>query len=355
MSSRKQVMVRGIPIGGGAPVVIQSMCNVDSRDGKGILDQIRRLEEAGCQIVRLAVPNQEALQVFSHVRQKTDMPLVADIHFDWRMAVGAIEEGAYKIRINPGNIGSEENVRCVVDAARAHHVPIRVGVNSGSVEKDLLQKYGHVTPEALAESAVRNVRMIEDMGFDDLVVSIKSSDVQMNYDAHKIAAQKIDHPFHIGITEAGTVKMGKIKSAAGIGALLLSGIGDTLRVSLTADPVEEVIFARNLLESIGLRQPAFELVSCPTCGRTRIPLQALAESVERRLSQEKDLPRGLKIAVMGCVVNGPGEAAEADYGICGGDGKGIIFAKGKVLKTVREDQLEDGLIAAIREGAGKIE
>lgn len=355
MSSRKQVMVRNVPVGGGAPVVIQSMSNVDSRDGEGILRQIGRLQEAGCQIVRLAVPNQEALQVFSRVRQRTDMPLVADIHFDWRMAVGAIEAGADKIRINPGNIGAEENVRRVVDAASAHHIPIRVGVNSGSVEKDLLQKYGHVTAEALAESAVRNVRMIEDMGFDDLVVSIKSSDVQMNYDAHKIAAQKIEHPFHIGITEAGTVKMGKIKSAAGIGALLLSGIGDTLRVSLTADPVEEVVFARNLLESIGLRKPAFELVSCPTCGRTRIPLQELAESVERRLEKEQDLPKGLKIAVMGCVVNGPGEAAEADYGICGGDGKGIIFAKGKVLKTVDEDQLEDGLIAAIREGAGKSE
>lgn len=344
----KIVKIRDISIGGGNPVAIQSMCNADSRDEKGILEQISRLKDAGCQIVRLAVPDPEALEVFGNIRKKVDMPLVADIHFDWRMAVGAIQKGADKIRINPGNIGSPDRVRRIVSAARERGIPIRIGVNSGSVEKDLLEKYGHVTAEALAESAIRNVRMVEDMGYDNLVLSMKSSDVKMNFEAHKIAASMTDHPFHIGITEAGTPKLGKIKSAAGIGALLLSGIGDTIRVSLTVDPVEEVIFARELLESIGFRTPRFNLVSCPTCGRTRIDLEGLANRVENRLLQEKDLPRGLTIAVMGCVVNGPGEAKEADYGVCGGLGKGILFRKGRQVAVVPEENLEEELIQLIR-------
>ena len=343
----KQVMCRDVAIGGGAPISIQSMTNVDSRNEKGILEQIAALSEAGCDIIRIAVPDQEALDVFESVRRKTDKPLVADIHFDHRLAIGAIYAGADKIRINPGNIGSPDRVKAVVDAAKKFHVPIRVGVNSGSLEKDILAKYGGVTAEGLAESALRNVHMIEDMGYDDLVISIKSSNVAMNYKAHQLAASRTEHPFHIGITEAGTVRRGKVKSAAGIGALLLSGIGDTVRVSLTADPVEEVYFARELLASIGMHPLRYDLVSCPTCGRTRIDLAGLAEEVDRRLSVMPDLPPGLKVAVMGCVVNGPGEAGEADYGCCGGDGKGIIFAKGKVLKTVREEDLADELIRAI--------
>ncbi len=345
----KQVMVRDVPIGGGAPVVIQSMSNIPSWDEEGILRQIGELTEAGCQIVRLAVPDQEGLRVFGRVRQRTETPLVADIHFDYRLAIGALEAWADNVRINPGNIGSRDRVQKVVDCAKAHHAPIRIGVNSGSVEKDILRKYGHVGPEALAESALQNIRLVEEMGFDDIVVSMKSSDVRMNYDAHRIAASKTDHPFHIGITEAGTPAMGKIKSAAGIGSLLLAGIGDTIRVSLTADPVEEVRFARQLLEAIGLRTPRFELVSCPTCGRTRIDLEGLAETVEARLSREKDLPEGLKVAVMGCVVNGPGEAREADYGVCGGLGKGIVLRKGETVLTAEEGDLAEALIRVIRE------
>ena len=346
----KKVFVRDVQIGGGADVVIQSMANVDSRNEAALVKQIKELSDAGCQIIRIAVPDKESLEVFSRVRKQTDMPLVADIHFDYRLAIGAIEAGADKIRINPGNIGARERVEAVVKAAKARRIPIRVGVNSGSVEKEILAKYGHVCPEALAESALRNLAVIEDMGYQDLVVSMKASDVRMNYEAHRIAAGKTDHPMHIGITEAGTVRRGKIKSAAGIGALLLAGIGDTIRVSLTADPVEEVIFAKELLECIGLRKPRIEIVSCPTCGRTRIDLKSLAEEVESRLMALNDLPEGLKVAVMGCVVNGPGEAREADFGVCGGDGKGLVIAKGEVIATVPEDKLCDRLIEAIRSG-----
>lgn len=344
----KQVMIRDIPIGGGAPVAIQSMTNADSRDEKGITEQIARLQDAGCDIVRLAVPDQEGLEVFRRVRQHTDMPMVADIHFDYRLAIGAMEAGADKIRINPGNIGSDERVCAVVDAARERQIPIRVGVNSGSLEKDILEKNGGVTAEGLAESALRNVRRIEDMGYDNLVISIKSSDVAMTYQAHRLAAQNTEHPFHIGITEAGTVRRGKLKSAAGLGALLLAGIGDTIRVSLTADPVEEIYAAREILEVIGMREPRYDLVSCPTCGRTRIDLAALAEDVDRRLAAMADLPPGLKVAVMGCVVNGPGEGASADFGCCGGDGKGMIIARGEVIKTVKEEDLAEELIRTIR-------
>lgn len=348
----KQVMVRDVAVGGGAPISIQSMTNADSRDEKGICEQVARLTDAGCDIIRIAVPDREAAEVFARVRRKTDKPLVADIHFDYRLAIEAIRAGADKIRINPGNIGDDDRVRKVVKAAKSAGIPIRVGVNSGSLEKDIVRKNGGVTAEGLAESALRNVKRLEDMDFDDIVVSMKSSDVRMNYEAHRIAAARTEHPFHIGITEAGTVRRGKIKSAAGIGGLLLAGIGDTVRVSLTADPVEEVVFARELLESLGIRKSRYDLVSCPTCGRTGIDLESLAEEVDRRLSAMENLPSGLKVAVMGCAVNGPGEAAEADFGCCGGDGKGLIIAKGKVIATVAENELAEELIRVIRENGG---
>lgn len=272
MTATRQVRCKDVLIGGGAPCSIQSMTNVDSRDEAALLDQICRLKDAGCQIVRIAVPDMESAQVFAQVRRKTSMPLVADIHFDYRLAIAAIEAGADKIRINPGNIGSPDRIRAVVEAARAREIPIRVGVNSGSLEKDILKKYGGVTAEGLAESALRNIKYIEDMDYGNLVVSIKSSDVKVNYDAHKILAEATDVPIHIGITEAGTPKRGKIKSAIGLGALLLAGIGDTMRVSLTADPLEEVKFAAEILRSLGLRKSCINLISCPTCGRTKIEI-----------------------------------------------------------------------------------
>ena len=335
----KQVMVRDVAVGGGAPISIQSMTNADSRDEKRICEQVARLTDAGCDIIRIAVPDREAAEVFARVRRKTDKPLVADIHFDYRLAIEAIRAGADKIRINPGNIGDDDRVRKVVKAAKSAGIPIRVGVNSGSLEKDIVRKNGGVTAEGLAESALRNVKRLEDMDFDDIVVSMKASDVRMNYEAHRIAAARTEHPFHIGITEAGTVRRGKIKSAAGIGGLLLAGIGDTVRVSLTADPVEEVVFARELLESLGIRKSRYDLVSCPTCGRTGIDLESLAEEVDRRLSAMENLPSGLKVAVMGCAVNGPGEAKEADIGIAGGIGEGLLIKKGEIIRKVPEDQL----------------
>lgn len=343
---KKSVKCGNVIIGGGNPVSIQSMTNVDSRNEKALLEQIRQLQAAGCDIVRIAIPDMEAAETLAKVKLQVDVPLVADIHFDYRLAIAAIEAGADKIRINPGNIGSDERVQAVVDAAKEKNIPIRIGVNSGSLEKDIVKKNGGVTAEGLAESALRNVKRIEDMGYDNLVVSLKSSDVKMNYEAHKLVAEQTEHPIHIGITEAGTLARGKVKSAVGIGALLLDGIGDTMRVSLTADPVEEVYFAKEILESMGLRQPKVNLVSCPTCGRTRVNLQHLAEEVDRRLA-DADVPAGLKVAVMGCVVNGPGEAKEADFGVAGGDGKGVIFAKGEILKTVKEENIVDELIKTI--------
>lgn len=348
---RKSVYCGTIKIGGGAPVSIQSMTNVDSRDEKGLLSQIAGLTEAGCEIVRIAVPDMEAAEVFGRVKKQVSVPLVADIHFDYHLAIAAIEQGADKIRINPGNIGSRERVQAVVAAAKERNIPIRIGVNSGSLEKDILEKNGGVTAEGLCESALRNAALIEAMDYDNLVISLKSSDVRMNYEAHKLVYEKTDYPIHIGITEAGTLRRGKVKSAVGIGGLLLSGIGDTMRVSLTADPVEEVLYAREILESIGLRTPQIEIVSCPTCGRTRVNLQSLAEQVEKRLGEIK-VRQGLKVAVMGCAVNGPGEAREADFGMAGGDGKGLIFAKGQVIRTVAEKDLVDELINLIKEKQG---
>ena len=350
----RQVRCGDVYIGGGAPVSVQSMTNVDSRDEKALVRQIGELAEAGCQIVRIAVPDMESAAVLGRVKKLVNVPLVADIHFDYRLAIEAMKQGADKIRINPGNIGSYERIKAVVDVAKERDVPIRVGVNSGSLEKDLLQKYGAVTADGLAESALRNLKYIEDMDYGNLVVSIKSSDVRMNYMAHKILTEKTDVPIHIGITEAGTPKMGKIKSAIGLGALLLEGIGDTMRVSLTANPVEEVVFAVDMLKSLGMRKSAIDFVSCPTCGRTKIDLQGLAEEVERKLKPlEEELKaqgrEGIKVAVMGCAVNGPGEAKEADFGVAGGMGKGLIFAKGEIIKTVDEAELADRFVETVWE------
>lgn len=356
----KQVNCGGVAIGGGAPITIQSMTNVDSRDEKALLEQIARLEDAGCQIIRMAVPDRESAEVLGRVKKKIHIPMVADIHFDYRLAIASIEAGADKVRINPGNIGSRDRVKAVVDAARQRQIPIRVGVNSGSLEEDILQRCGGVTAEGLAESALRNLQRIEDMGYDNLVVSLKSSNVRMNYEAHKILAAATDHPMHIGITEAGTPGRGKVKSAVGIGGLLLAGIGDTVRVSLTADPVEEVYFAKEILRSLGLRKSAVNLVSCPTCGRTKINLEALASEIERQLDHLETLrnadaaaagrtPRSLTVAVMGCAVNGPGEAREADFGVAGGDGKGLLFAKGEIIGSVPEDEIVPALMKLIEE------
>jgi len=349
---RKQVNCGGVLIGGGAPISIQSMTNVDSRNEKALIEQIARLEDAGCEIIRIAVPDAESAEVLGKVKKKVHIPVVADIHFDYRLALAAIKAGADKVRINPGNIGDIERVRAVVEAAKERQIPIRVGVNSGSLEKDIVLKNGGVTAEGLAESALRNLKLIEDLGYDNLVVSLKSSDVKMNYAAHKILAGQTDHPIHIGITEAGTPGRGKVKSAVGIGALLLEGIGDTMRVSLTADPVEEIYFAKEILGSLGLRQSAINFVSCPTCGRTKINLESLATEIEHKLGglEEKFKAEGrpsITVAVMGCAVNGPGEAKEADFGVAGGDGKGLLFAKGEIVKTVSEAEIVPELIKMI--------
>jgi (E)-4-hydroxy-3-methylbut-2-enyl-diphosphate synthase len=355
----KEVRIGKVVIGGGNPIAIQSMANVDPHDEKALIDQVVRLSDNGCDIMRLTVPDQEAADVFGRVKSSLlrsgyDIPLVADIHFDYRMAIEAIKNGADKIRINPGNIGSIDRVREVVNCAKEHAVPIRVGVNSGSLEKHLIEKYHGVTAQGIAESALENLKIIEDLGYDDLVVSIKSSDVRMTYEAHKILVKSTDHPVHIGITEAGTLKRGQVKSAIGIGALLLEGIGDTMRVSLTADPVEEVIFAKEILKTLGLRKSAVDLVSCPTCGRTKVDLESLANEIDSRLGGIEarllnEGKPGIKVAVMGCAVNGPGEAREADFGVAGGVGEGLIFRKGEVLKKVPEEHIVDALIELIEE------
>lgn len=347
---KKSVFCGGVKIGGGSPVSIQSMTNTSTSDVDASVDQIKRLEDAGCEIVRLAVPDEDAADAFAKIRRKVQVPLVADIHFDYRLALRAIDAGADKIRINPGNIGSEENVRQVVEKAKKAGIPIRVGVNSGSLEKDILGHYGRVTAEGLAESALRNVALLEKYDFDDIVISLKSSDVKMNFDAYRIVDERSQYPLHIGVTEAGTIGRGKVKSAAGIGALLLCGIGDTMRVSLTADPVEEVIFAKELLAATGIRKDRIEIVSCPTCGRTEVDLQVIAGEIERRVELLQDRGvRDLKIAVMGCAVNGPGEAKDADIGVACGKGKGVIFDGGSILKTVREEEIADEIIKLAEE------
>ncbi len=351
---KKKVMCGNVAIGGGAPLSIQSMTNTDTRDVKSSLEQIRRLAEAGCQIVRLAVPDMEAAQAFGRIKKESPLPMVADIHFDYRLAIESLKQGADKIRINPGNIGDVQRVAQVVAEAKTRQVPIRVGVNSGSLEKDILEKYGHVTAEGLAESALRSVKLVEDLGYDNLVISLKSSDVKLNYDAYRIVWEKSPYPLHIGITESGTAESGRLKSAVGIGSLLLAGIGDTMRVSLTADPVKEIYLAREILKACGLRKAGINLISCPTCGRTRLNLEAIAGEFSDRLAEleEKREKKGLPpitVAIMGCAVNGPGEAREADYGLAGGEGKAVIFAKGQILMTVGEDEALSQLIKLIEE------
>ena len=337
----KQIKVGSVLVGGGAPVSIQSMCNTKTTDVEGSLSQIKALYTAGCEIVRLTVPSLEAAEAFGRIAEQSPLPLVADIHFDYRCAIAAAEHGAAKIRINPGNIGGEDRVKAVVDCCRAHHIPIRVGVNGGSLEKELLEKYGHPTPEALVESAFGHIRLLEKYGFYDTCVSMKSSSVPLMMAAYRLFASQSDYPLHVGVTETGTEYMGTIKSAMGIGGLLCLGIGDTMRVSLTADPVKEVTAAKAILKAAGLRQEGVNIVSCPTCGRTQIDLIGLANRVEEAL---KDCKKPITVAVMGCVVNGPGEAREADLGVAGGDGCGVLFVKGELKEKLPYDQLLPALL-----------
>ncbi len=338
----KIVQIGNKKIGGGNPILIQSMTNTRTEDVKATVAQIKRLEAAGCDIIRSTVPTLEAAQAIKEIKKEIGIPLVADIHFDYKMAIAAIENGADKIRINPGNIGSREKVEEVVRVAKEYHVPIRVGVNSGSLEKNLVEKYGGVTAEGIVESALDKVKLIEDMGYDNLVISIKSSDVLMCVRAHEILAEKTNHPLHVGITESGTIISGNIKSSIGLGLILHQGIGDTIRVSLTGDPVEEIKSAKLILRTLGLRKGGVEIVSCPTCGRTKIDLIGLANQVENMVA---DIPLDIKVAVMGCAVNGPGEAKEADIGIAGGIGEGLLIKKGEIVKKVPEEQL----LSALRE------
>ncbi len=336
----KKIQIGDRVIGGGNPILIQSMTNTRTDDVKATTEQIRLLTEAGCEIIRCAVPDMEAAKALGEIKKEISIPLVADIHFDYRLAIAAIEHGADKIRINPGNIGGPDRVRAVVDAARERSIPIRVGVNSGSLEKDLVEKYHGVTAEGIVESALDKVHMIEELNYDQIVISIKSSDVMMCAKAHERIAEKTDYPLHVGITEAGTLYAGNIKSAVGLGIILYQGIGDTIRVSLTGDPLEEIRSAKRILKTLGLRKGGIEVVSCPTCGRTRIDLIGLAERVEQMV---EDIPLDCKVAVMGCVVNGPGEAKEADIGIAGGVGEGLLMKKGEIVRKLPEGELLEAL------------
>lgn len=340
----KQIKVGNVLVGGGAPVSIQSMTNTRTDDVEATLRQIRELAAAGCEIIRVAVPDMAAAKAVGKIKEQCPLPLVVDIHFDYKLALEAIAAGADKVRINPGNIGSEDRVKAVADACRQKNIPIRIGVNGGSLEKPLLAKYGGVCPEAMVESAFGHIKLLNKFDFDDICVSLKSSSVPMTMKAYQIMSQESNYPLHIGVTEAGTVRMGTLKSAVGIGGLLALGIGDTMRVSLSADPVEEVYAARDILKAAGIRKEGVELVSCPTCGRTRIDLISLAGEVEERL---KAVDKPITVAVMGCVVNGPGEASAADCGIAGGVGEGLLFKKGQIIKKVPQDQLVDELFALI--------
>ena len=349
--SKKQVMCGGVPIGGGAPISIQSMTNTDTRDVEATYAQIMRLAEAGCQIVRCTVPDMEAATAFGRIRKMSPLPMVADIHFDYKMAIAAMDNGADKVRINPGNIGSDEKVAAVLGHAKACGIPIRIGVNSGSVEKDIIAKYGGVTAEGLAESALKAVAYAQSFGFEDIVVSLKSADVAMNHQAHKILAAKCDLPIHIGLTEAGVGQMAEIKSTAALGALILDGIGDTMRVSLTGDPVREVLLAKKILKAVGARKGGIDFVSCPTCGRTRVNLPKIAAGIEQQLAPvserlEKE-GKSLRVSVMGCAVNGPGEARNSDIGVACGKGEGLIIKRGEILRKVPEEFIASELIAEI--------
>ncbi len=340
----KQIHVGGVAIGGGAAVSIQSMCNTPTRDVETTVAQILRLERAGCEIIRVAVPDMESAQAIGAIRSCIHIPLVADIHFDYRLALECAQQGIDKIRINPGNIGSQDKVRAVADACRERGIPIRIGVNGGSLEKELLEKYGGVTAQALVDSAMGHVRILNDCNFDDICISVKCSRVPVNMEAYQILHRQTDYPLHLGVTEAGTPRLGVLKSAIGIGGLLCQGIGDTLRVSLTANPEEEVRAARDILSAAGLRQTGPNLISCPTCGRTKYDMIPIAREVERRL---EGCAKPITVAVMGCVVNGPGEARAADVGIAGGDGEGLLFRKGEILYKVPQERLVDALMDEI--------
>ena len=340
----RQILVGGVPVGGGAPVTIQSMTNTRTDDVAATVDQIRRLEEAGCQIIRVAVPDMAAAKAVGAIKAGIHIPLVVDIHFDYKLALACVEEGCDAVRINPGNIGGEDRVKAVAEACKARNLPIRIGVNGGSLEKPLLAKYGGVTPEALVESAFGHIALLEQYDFHDICVSLKSSSVVTTMAAYRLMSEKSDYPLHLGVTETGTTRMGTIKSAIGIGGLLALGIGDTLRVSLSADPVEEVYAAKDILKALGMAANEPNLVSCPTCGRTRIDLIGLANQVEERL---KNVHKPITVAVMGCVVNGPGEASAADVGIAGGQGEGLLFRKGEIVKKVPQEQLVDELFHLI--------
>lgn len=341
---KKQIVVGGVPIGGGAPVTIQSMTNTSTRNVEATVEQIRRLAAAGCEIIRVAVPDMEAAQAVGEIKKQISIPLVVDIHFDYRLALEAVKQGCDAVRINPGNIGSPDRVAAVAAACKERGVPIRIGVNGGSLEKPLLAKFGGATPEALVESAFGHIKLLEDCDFTDICISLKSSSVPVTMGAYKLMDEKSAYPLHIGVTETGTPKMGILKSAVGIGGLLALGIGDTIRVSLSADPVEEVYAARDILKAAGVRKEGPELISCPTCGRTQIDLIGLANEVEERL---KAVDKPITVAVMGCVVNGPGEASAADVGLAGGVGEGLLFKKGEIIKKVPQDKLVDELFRLI--------
>ncbi len=340
----RQIIIGGVPIGGGAPIVVQSMTNTDTRDPAATLAQINQLAEAGCEIVRVAVPDMQAADALQKITASSPLPVIADIHFDYRLALKAMENGVAALRLNPGNIGSREKVEAVVKVAKEQKIPIRIGVNTGSLDKKILAKYGGITAEGMVESALEHVRILEELEFFDIKISLKTFEIPLLMDAYRLMAERVDYPLHIGVTEAGTIKTGTIRSAVGIGALLSMGIGDTLRVSLTGDPVEEVFVAYEILKCLNLRQRGPTIVSCPTCGRTEIGLVDIAEEVEKRI---RNLDKPLKVAIMGCVVNGPGEAREADIGIAGGKGIGILFRKGEVIKRVPEDKLIDELMEEI--------
>ncbi len=340
----RQISVGGVLVGGGAPVTIQSMTNTPTEHVEATLGQIRSLATAGCEIVRLAVPTMEAANALEKIKENSPLPIVADIHFDYKLALRAVEAGADKIRINPGNIGGNDRVKAVADACRQRNIPIRIGVNGGSLEKELLAKYGAVCPQAMVDSAFRHIQLLNQFDFDDIAISLKSSAVQTTMGAYKAMSEQSHYPLHLGVTEAGTPKMGILKSAVGIGGLLALGIGDTLRVTLTADPVAEIAAAKDILKAAGLRKEGVEFIACPTCGRTKIDLISLANQVEQRL---ESIQKPITVAVMGCVVNGPGEASAADCGIAGGDGEGILFCKGQIVKKVPQDKLVDELFALI--------
>ena len=340
----REINIGGVKIGGNSPIAIQSMCNTDTRDVKSTVEQIKKLEKAGCEIIRVAVPDMQAAECIRDIKNSIDIPLVADIHFDYRLALKCMDNGIDKIRINPGNIGSADRVKQVADMAKKNHIPIRVGVNSGSLEKELVEKYGGVTPQGLVESALRHVKLLEQNDFYDTAISIKASNVPFSIEVYELLSNTVDYPLHVGITEAGTVWGGTIKSAVGIGAILSRGIGDTIRVSLTGEPVEETYTAKEILKDLNLRKFGVEFISCPTCGRTSIDLIKIANEVESKI---KDIDKNIKVAVMGCAVNGPGEAREADIGIAGGHGEGLIFKKGEILRKVPEEKLVDELLKEI--------